>query len=155
MLRFTEYIAFGNLKKWGLNKHPDGGATRLLKKGIATSIDNGFIKALKAGKIEVVSQIKAFDKSIVRLVDGQLIVPYIVIAAMGYRTGLEHILLVPGVINELGVPTIHCAQQLKGNRGLFFTGMRPGLAGFFMATGDTGHKIACVIDAELRLKEYW
>ena len=106
------------------------------------------------GKIEVVSQIKAFGKSTVRLANGQLIVPDVVIAATGYRTGLENMLLVPGVMNELGVPTINGAQQLKCSRGLFFTGMRPGLPGFFMAAGDTGRKIACVIDAELRLKEY-
>lgn len=149
MLSLTEYLAFGNLKKWGLSKHPDGGATRLLQTGTAPAIDNGFIGALKAGKVNVVAEIQAFEESAVRLVNGQRIEADVVIAATGYRTGLETILMIAGVLDELGIPTIHGAQQLDGYPGLYFTGMQPRLPGVFHAAGIIADEIARAIKAEL------
>jgi len=152
MLRLTEFLAFGNLKKWGLRKHRDGGATRLLISGTAPAIDNGFIAALKAGKVEVVAEVRAFEVDSVQLVNEQYIEPDIVIAATGYRTGLESIFMFGGVLNESGVPPVQGKQQLKDYPGLFFTGMQPGLPGFFYAAGLTGREIAKAIESEYKMK---
>jgi len=148
MLLLTEFIAFGNLKKWGLKKHPVGGATRLLKTGTAPAIDNGFIAALKTGKAVVVEQIQKFEESSVRLTNGQEIEPDIVVAATGYRTGLESFLKLPELLNELGIPTIHGSQQQKSYPGLFFIGMQPRLPGNFHDAGVIGKEIASVIESE-------
>ena len=152
LLTLTETIAFGNLRKWGLRKHPQGSATRLLQTGTAPAVDNGFIAALKAGKIEIVPEIRRFKTAGLELINGQYIEPDIVIAATGYRTGLESMLGHMGVLNDTGVPTIHGVQQREAYPGLWFTGMRPRLPGFFHMAGETAREIASTIVAEQRYK---
>jgi cation diffusion facilitator CzcD-associated flavoprotein CzcO len=152
LLALTEHIAFGNLEKWGLQKHPQGGATRLLQTGTAPAIDNGFIAALKAGKVEVVPAIQRFESARVQLIDEQYIEPDIVIAATGYRTGLQPMLGHIDILDDLGAPTVHGSQQLDAYPGLWFTGMRPRLPGFFHMAGKIAQEIASAIEAKQLLK---
>jgi cation diffusion facilitator CzcD-associated flavoprotein CzcO len=146
MLALTEFIAFGNLKKWGLCKHPQGGITRLLGTGTAPAIDNGFVASLKAGKVTVVPAIERFAQGSVRLADQQTIEPDIVIAATGYRTGLQSILGHLDVLDGSGVPKIHGDEQMDAYPGLWFIGMQPRLTGFFQLAGSTASKIARAIE---------
>lgn len=147
LLNLTEKIAFGDLKKWGLHKHPLGGATRLAETGTSPAIDNGFIAALKAGKIEVVAEIKQLESTAVQLVDKQSIEPDIVISATGYRTGLENILGHLNILDDTGIPPIQGAEQLRDYPGLWFTGMKLRLSGVFLMAGDIAWEIAAAIDA--------
>jgi cation diffusion facilitator CzcD-associated flavoprotein CzcO len=146
MLALTEYIAFGNLRQWGLRKHPQGGITRLLDTGTAPAVDNGFVASLKAGKVTVVPAIDCFETGRVRLSDRQTIEPDIVIAATGYRTGLQPMLGHLDVLDDSGVPKIHGDEQMDACPGLWFTGMQPRLTGFFQQAGSTARKIARAID---------
>ena len=147
-LALTEFIAFGNLSKWGLHKHPHGAATRLKQTGISPAIDKGFIAALKAGNTKVVPEVRAFETGSVILSNGQRIEPDIVIAATGYRTGLESMIGHLGVLDRFEVPTIHGAVLRSDYPGgMYFTGMRPGLTGFFHAAGEVGKEIANAVDA--------
>jgi cation diffusion facilitator CzcD-associated flavoprotein CzcO len=151
MLALTEFIAFGSLKKLGLCKHPQGGITRLLDTGTAPAIDNGFVASLKAGKVTVVPAIERFEESTVRLTDQQSIEPDIVIAATGYRTGLQSILGHLDVLDDSGVPKIHGDEQMNAYPGLWFTGMQPRLTGFFQLAGSTAGKIARAIERSQNL----
>ncbi len=151
MLALTETVAFGNLAKWGLRKHPQGGITRLLDTGTAPAIDNGFVAALKAGKVTVVPEITGFEATGVRLADNQTIEPDIVIAATGYRTGLQSMLGHLDVLDASGVPKTHGDAQLDAYPGLWFTGMQPRLTGFFQLAGSTARAIALAIDRNLDL----
>jgi len=153
LLSLTEYVAFGRLSRWGLRKHPDGGVTRLLESGTSPAIDDGFVAALKVGKITVVPEVERFDATGLRLVDGQYVQPEIVISATGYRSGLEAILGHTGLLDKLGVPLIHGAEQMDGYRGLWFTGMRPRLTGFFHLAAKSAREIAGAIESEMRRKE--
>ena len=153
LLSLTEYVAFGRLSRWGLRKHPDGGVTRLLESGTSPAIEDGFVAALKAGKITVVPEVERFDAAGPRLVDGQYLEPEIVISATGYRSGMEAILGHTGLLDELGVPLIHGAEQMDGYRGLWFTGMRPRLTGFFHLAANSALKIAGAIESGMRCKE--
>jgi cation diffusion facilitator CzcD-associated flavoprotein CzcO len=150
MLEVTERVAFGKLSRWGMKRHPVGGATRLVKTGTAPAIDNGFVSALKAGRVQVVPEIAAFEGHAVRLADGQTIKPDIVIAATGYRTGLEEMIGHLGILDETGVPTIHGDEQDPSCPGLWVTGMRPRLVGLFVLAGRTGSNIADAIALSLR-----
>lgn len=153
LLSLTEYVAFGRLSKWGLRKHPDGGVSRLLKSGTSPAIDDGFVAALKAGKITVVPEVERFEAAGLRLVDGQCLEPDIVIAATGYRSGLETILGHGDVLNDQGVPLIHGDEQMDAYRGLWFTGMQPRLTGFFHLATSNALKIATAIESKMRRKQ--
>ena len=150
MLALTERIAFGKLAKWGMRRHPQGGATRLIESGIAPAIDRGFIAALKDGRLEVVPEIERFDADAVCLADGRRLCPGIVIAATGYRSGLQPMLGHLGVLTESGKPLIHGAEQQPSCPGLWFTGMQPRLTGFLYMAGRTGREIAVAIERETR-----
>jgi len=147
MLALTEFAAFGNLRKWGLRKHPQGGATRLVESDTAPAIDNGFVAALKAGRFTVVPRIERFEANRVYLGDGNSVEPEIVIAATGYRTGLEPMLGHLGVLDRRGVPLANGAEPLAGYPGLWFIGMRPRLPGFFYMAGRHAREITAAIVA--------
>jgi cation diffusion facilitator CzcD-associated flavoprotein CzcO len=151
ILNLTEWLAFGNLKKWGLPKPPQGGATRLLTQGISPAIDDGFIAALKSGRIEVVPEIRQFHDAAVELANGDRVEPDVVIAATGYHSGLVSLLDVPGLLNDRGIPVIHGKQQLAACPGLWFSGMRPRLPGFFYMACNTSREIATAIAATVEI----
>ena len=141
----TERIAFGNLERFGMPRDREGGASRLVNSGIAPAIDNGFIASLKAGRVQIRPEVTGFHGSSVRFSDGASVEPDVVIAATGYRTGLERIIGHLGVLDDQGVPLVHGVEQHANAKGLWFTGMRPRLTGNFRAAGTVGREIASAI----------
>lgn len=150
VLDLTEWLAFGNLRRHGLPRHWQGGATRFAEAGTAPAIDNGFVVALKAGRVTVVTEIDRFETDAVRLTGGRRIEPDIVVAATGYRTGLTPMLGHLGVLDEHESPVVHGGQQDARWPGLWFNGMRPPLSGTLGAVGRTGQRIAAAIVASSR-----
>jgi cation diffusion facilitator CzcD-associated flavoprotein CzcO len=149
-LQLTQRLAFGKLAKHGLKSHSTGGASRLAGDGTAPAIDTGFVAALKRGEIELVPEVAAFEGQSVRFADGTEVRPELVIVATGYRTGLEPLVGHLGVLNDAGVPRMNGAERDPKNPGLWFTGMRPRLSGFFRAAGRDGIAIARLIEHDVR-----
>jgi cation diffusion facilitator CzcD-associated flavoprotein CzcO len=143
-------LLYGDLRRHGLTRHANGGAKRLLRTGVAPAIDNGAIAALKQGRIRVVSAISRFREHDVELVDGLRIAPDVVIAATGYTAGLGAILHGLDLLDARGFPVINGGEQHPSAPRLWFTGMRPGLTGFFHASTVTGRAIARGIEAAVR-----
>jgi putative flavoprotein involved in K+ transport len=114
-------IITGNLSRYGLPFPTDGMKTRLRRDGIAATVDGGFVKALKRGQIEVVPAVKSFDGEVVEL-DGAAVRPDAVIAATGFRRGLEPLVGHLGVLDERGVPVVHGERTHAGAPGLYFVG---------------------------------
>jgi hypothetical protein len=63
---------------------------------------------------------------------------------MGLKPMLGHL----DVLDDSNAPTTHGSQQLDAHPGLWFTGMRPRLSGFFHMAGKTAQAIAFAIEAE-------
>lgn len=63
------------------------------------------------------------------LADGSRAQPDAVIAATGYRCGLEPLVGHLSVLDARGKPLVHGADQHPGAPGLFFTGFRFELSG--------------------------
>ncbi|OQM74842.1 flavin-containing monooxygenase [Manganibacter manganicus] len=138
----TQRFAFGDLRRYGLPRPAQGGATRLQKNQIALSVDEGAVAAIKAGRIKLVGAAERFEGTAVVLADGTRIEPEIVIAATGYRTGLEEMVGALGVLDENGVPKATGAEP-TGQKGLWFIGMRPSIiSNFHAATQQAGAIVA-------------
>ncbi len=125
----SQRIRFGNLDRYGLPRSPLGVATTLSRRQQAPAYDDGFVALLKAGRIEIVAAVVAFEGSSVLLADGTRIEPDAVIAATGYRRGLEPLVGHVGVLGDDGIPLVSGGNQHPSAPGLFFIGYRVDLSG--------------------------
>jgi putative flavoprotein involved in K+ transport len=114
----------GDLAPYGLPVPEEGMFSRLQRLGVAPAIvDMPFIEAVKDGRIEIVAGVEALDETGVQLADGTRVEPDAVIAATGYRTGLEPLVGHLGVLNGHGAP---CARPGEpAAPGLRFIGYLP------------------------------
>jgi cation diffusion facilitator CzcD-associated flavoprotein CzcO len=118
---FGQRLMIGNLSRYGVPRAEYGLKTRLRRDGIAACVDGGFVKALKGGLIEVVPAVSALDGAAVEL--GVVRVePDAVIAATGYRRGLEGLVGHLGVLHDDGVPQVHGERTHPNAPGLYFVG---------------------------------
>jgi putative flavoprotein involved in K+ transport len=125
----TQLQMFGRLESYGLPRAPVGVATNLAENQQAPAYDDGFIAEVKAGRIEVVAAVIEFDGADVLLADGSRIQPDAVIAATGYRRGLEDLVGHLGVLDDHGLPVTSGGRQHPSAPGLFFNGYEANLAG--------------------------
>jgi cation diffusion facilitator CzcD-associated flavoprotein CzcO len=129
--RVARLKAFGDLSEFGLPVPDEGPFARAHRLDAAPAvIDPEVVDAIRAGRVEVVPAVRAFDGSNVVLSDGNRINPDAVIAATGYRTGLEPLVGHLGVLTQDGVP-VHLAPAPAAH-GLYFHGIlsRPALIGY-------------------------
>jgi putative flavoprotein involved in K+ transport len=66
------------------------------------AFDDGFVDSVKAGRIEIVAAVDGFDGDDVLLADGSRAQPDVVIAATGYRRGLEPLVGISGCSTTKG-----------------------------------------------------
>lgn len=141
MISATQRLIFGDLTRYGLPPAPKGGASRLGAEQIAIAVDDGAVAALKAGRIQVVAPVASFNGKSVRLSDGKVIEPDVVIAATGYRSGLETMVGNLSVLDAKGVSKANGGTP-TGQPGLWFIGMRPSLTSYFHSAGIQARAIA-------------
>jgi putative flavoprotein involved in K+ transport len=127
--RMSQRILFGNLERHGLARAPEGVATTLSKRHQAPAYDDGFVSLLKAGRIELVAAVTGFDGPDAVLADGTRIQPDDVIAATGYRRGLEPLVGHLGVLDGDGIPLVSGGANHASAPGLYFIGYRADLSG--------------------------
>jgi hypothetical protein len=122
-------LIYGDLAPQGIPNAPIGVQTRTKKLHQGSLIDAGFVEALKQGRIQIVSAVKAFDGPEVVLVDGTRLRPEVVVAATGYGRGLEPLVGHLGVLDEAGNPVVMGAQTHPRAPGIYFNGYRGTVSG--------------------------
>ena len=129
-LRVLRRLTIGDLSPYGLPVPAQGPFARLAQDGGSPAIvDPEVLDDLRAGRIEVVAGVARADAGSVHLADGSTVAVDAVVAATGFRTGLEPLVGHLGVLDERGVPTAF--DESPARPGLHFLnfGMRPGLLG--------------------------
>ena len=121
-------LVFGRLDRYGILRSPDGVATGALRQR-SPAYDDGFVAELKAGRIEIVDAVAALERDSVILADETRIRPEVVIAATGYRRGLEGLVGHLGVLDADGKPAVWGGKEHPSAPGLFFNGFRADLSG--------------------------
>lgn len=122
MTALSHRMIFGDLSEYGLPRPPKGVVTSLRERRIGPTMDDGFVDAVKAGRIEVVPALEAFEGADVLLAGGGRIRPDAVIAATGYERGLEPLVGHLGVIGEHGEPQAINGATHPNALGLYFVG---------------------------------
>lgn len=118
----VQRLVIGDLGRFGIGRAPRGIVTQLERDDVVPTIDVGLIAALRAGTVSVVASIDRFVDGAVRLSDGRTIAPDTIVAATGYRRGLESLVGGLNVLLENGRPLVNAADQVDAAPGLYFIG---------------------------------
>ena len=104
-VRVLQRLVLGDLAAYGLPVPTEGAFTRLRRLGVApTVVDRQVVQAIRDRRIQVVSGLQALDTTGATLADGTRVEPDVVVAATGYRRGLEALVGHLGVLDERGTP---------------------------------------------------
>jgi putative flavoprotein involved in K+ transport len=145
--RIVVWLEIGDPRKYGLEPAPYGVGTELAIKGMGPVIDRGFLDAVEAGQVELVASLEGFEGGEARLADGSRIRPDVVIAATGYRSGLEELVGHLGILTPSGEPAAIGADTLPAAPGLYFNGYRLPLSGELSGIRRDARRIARAIAA--------
>ncbi|MGW2114106.1 flavin-containing monooxygenase [Streptomyces zhihengii] len=134
-------VAVPDLAEHGLPR-PDTGLYSRVAEGAIPVQDVGLIDAVRRGRVEIVAAVTSLDGGKVALGDGSLIAPEAVIAATGYRRGLEELVGHLGVLDADGSPRMRGARCAPGAPGLWFTGYTNPISGMLRELSLDAGRIA-------------
>ena len=144
--RIVARLSVPDLSAYGLPRPREGLYTRILRDGAIPVQDVGLIDAVRSGKVEPVAAVAGFDRDRVRLADGSTITPEVVVAATGYRRGLE------GLVGHLGVLDARGRPKVLGGApaapGLYFTGYTNPISGMLREMAIDARRIARAVRRE-------
>jgi cation diffusion facilitator CzcD-associated flavoprotein CzcO len=135
--------AFGDLTALGLPA-PAKPYSEFLRRRVIPIVDVGLVAAVKDGRVEVVPTLECFENGRPVLADGRVVDVDAVIAATGFRTGLEPLVGHLGVLDEAGVPLVHGADEHPSAPALHFVGYLVTLGGTLRLIGKQAERLAKV-----------
>jgi putative flavoprotein involved in K+ transport len=147
---FTQWqrkVAIPDLAAQGLPRPEHGVRTAFLTTGTTPILDVGIVAAVKSGRVEVVAAVDGFDGDDVLLADGSRIQPDVVIAATGFRAGLDGLVEGLDVLGPRGLPTKTDGEPALP--GLWFVGFTPTLGGQLREGSIAARKVADALAAQL------
>nr|WP_153452703.1 NAD(P)/FAD-dependent oxidoreductase [Streptomyces smaragdinus] len=136
-----------DLGEYGLPRPASGLYTRV-REGAIPVQDVGFVAAVRARKVIPVASVHSFVKDRVLLNDGTEITPDAVIAATGYRRGLEPLVGHLGVLDDRGTPRVHGPRTHPDAPGLHFTGYTNPISGMLREIALDARKIARTVSRQ-------
>ena len=107
-------------------------------------VDVGLVAAVKDGPGDGRSGARALRERKPVLADGRVVEVDAIIAATGFRTGLEPLVGHLGVLDEAGVPLVHGADEHPSAPGLHFVGYVVSLGGTLRLIGKQAERLAQV-----------
>ncbi len=122
--RLFQRLINGPRSSYGLAPGPYGVATTRRTRARTPVIADGVIDALRDGRIEVRPELVRFDGDDVVFGDGARVRPDAVIAATGYRHGLEELVGHLGVLDARGAPASLGSETSPNAPGLHFIGYK-------------------------------
>ncbi|MFG3380545.1 flavin-containing monooxygenase [Streptomyces sp. NPDC047999] len=135
-----------DLSEHGLPRPGTPLGTRM-RQGAAPVVDTGLVAAVRTGRIEVMAPVASFEGAKAVLADGTRIAPDAVIAATGYRSGLEQLVGHLGVLDEAGLPLAHGRRGIPKAPGLYFTGFTTPISGMLRELSLDAGRLARAVAA--------
>jgi putative flavoprotein involved in K+ transport len=120
-------ISIPDLSAQGLPRPDQGVRSAFIATGTTPVLDVGIVGAIRSGRVKVVAAVDAFDGAEVVLADGTRERPDAVIAATGFRAGLEPLVGHLDVLGPRGLPVKTDGEPALP--GLWFVGFVPTLGG--------------------------
>ncbi len=120
-------LSIPDLAAQGLPRPEVGVLTSFITTGTTPVLDVGIVDAVRRGRVEIVAAVERFDGNEVVLADGSHIDPDVVIAATGFRAGIDELVGHLGVLDARGLPVATDGEPALP--GLWFVGYKPTLGG--------------------------
>ncbi|MGV9286608.1 flavin-containing monooxygenase [Streptomyces sp. NPDC003719] len=137
-------LSVPDLSAQGLPR-PGAGLYTRARQGAIPVQDVGLTDAVRSGRVEVVAAVNGFEAGKVLLADGSRVAPDAVIAATGYRRGLEGLVGHLGVLDAAGKPVAHGGRTPPGAPGLYFTGFTNPISGMLRELARDATRIAAAV----------
>jgi putative flavoprotein involved in K+ transport len=133
----TARLTFGDLSRYGM---PKGDFAPYTTKRVPL-IDVGFVEALKRGRVTVRPALERLTPTGAVFADGTREPFDAILAATGFTTGLESLIDVPEVLNDLGEPR-GTSGEPTGHPGLYFVGFTHSLRGHLFEANRASRRLA-------------
>ena len=141
--RWQRRLTVPDLTPYGIPLPDDGLLARVRHTGEVPLQDVGFVEAVRSGKVTPVAAVTGFDGDKVLLADGSAVDAQAVIAATGYRRGLEKMVGHLAVLDERGLPKVHGGAPAAP--GLFFLGYTVSLRGMLRDIAAEARLVASAV----------
>jgi putative flavoprotein involved in K+ transport len=138
--RLQRRLTIPDLAPYGIPAPDDGLLSRVRRTGEVPLQDVGFIAAVRSRAVTPVAAVTGFQGDKVLLADGSAIAAQAVIAATGYRPGLEEMVGHLGVLDARGLPRVHGGAPAAP--GLFFLGYTVSLRGMLRDIAADARRVA-------------
>jgi putative flavoprotein involved in K+ transport len=136
-------LSIPDLGAQGLPRPEHGVRSSFLATGTTPILDVGIVDAVRRGRVEVVAAVERFDGADVVLADESRIAPDAVIAATGFRAGLDSLVGHLGVLGPRGLPVKTDGEPVLP--GLWFVGFVPTLGGQLREGSIAARKVAAAV----------
>ena len=137
----VQRLTIGDLGRYGMPAPASGLYTRVNRDSIPI-LDVGLVRLLKERRIRVVPALEGFDGAGVRLAGGKMIRPDAVIAATGFRRGLEELVGEHGLVAARGRPVAHGDRADPNAPNVYFIGFTNPLSGNLREIGIDARRMA-------------
>ncbi|MEU1132347.1 NAD(P)/FAD-dependent oxidoreductase [Streptomyces sp. NPDC005900] len=138
-------LSLPDLSAYGLPIPKEGLYTRSARDGASPVHDRGIVDAVITGQVQPVAAVTRLHANLVHLSDGTQLAPDVVIAATGYRTGLQTVLGEDLALAATGRSLVPGARSHPDVPGLYFAGYGNPLHGALYQAGVDAHQIARAI----------
>ena len=122
-IRLVQRLAFGDLEQYGYPRSELGALTRIGVDNVTVAVDDGFVAALKAGRVEMRPGVERLEGPTVRFTDDSTCEPDVIICATGYRPGLEPLVGHFLPLDHIGMPPFVGIDTSPEHPGLWFFGL--------------------------------
>jgi hypothetical protein len=122
-LRALQRLAFGDLSRYGYPRSDIGAFTRAAADGVTVAVDDGFVRALKSGRVLMKPAVDRVEGRHVFFADGSACAPDVVICATGYRPALGPLVGHLVALDESGMPPFTGPSSSPLHLGLWFFGL--------------------------------
>jgi cation diffusion facilitator CzcD-associated flavoprotein CzcO len=144
--RLIARMFIGDLTRHGLARPHDGLVSRHRRRRAVPVLDVGFARAVKTGRISIVPGVAGLDGEDVVLDGGGRIRVDAIVAATGYRRGLEPLVAgLDGVLDPDGGPRVHGGDTVPGLPRLHFIGYTNDLGGNLRSIKGEAEAIAAAL----------
>lgn len=138
-------LTLPDLTGYGLSRPTTGVFTRAVCDNVNPVLDRRFVESVCSGAVVPTPAVIALDRREVVLADGTRLVPEVVVAATGYRCGLEDLVGHLNILDPVGQPLVRGKRTSLTVPHLYFAGYTNHLSGLLRHVAIEARQIAQAI----------